>query len=55
MILIFPIDGYSFPSYMRINAFAGKSMKIVIKAKNQKINDTFDMPFAIPKGYSLIK
>ncbi|HHT03786.1 MAG TPA: DUF4292 domain-containing protein [Bacteroidales bacterium] len=51
----FPIDGYSFPSYMRINAFAGKSMKIVIKAKNQKINDTFDMPFAIPKGYSLIK
>ncbi len=50
-----PIDGYSFPSNIRINAFAGKTMKVVIKAKNQKLNDVFDMPFSIPKGYSLIK
>ncbi|MDD2191459.1 MAG: DUF4292 domain-containing protein [Bacteroidales bacterium] len=50
-----PIEGYSFPSNMRINAFAGKTMKVGIKAKNQKINDTFDMPFSAPKGYNLIK
>jgi len=50
-----PIDGYSFPSNMRINAFTGKTMKIIIKSKSQKVNEAFDMPFSIPKGYSLIK
>ncbi|MCK9163521.1 MAG: DUF4292 domain-containing protein [Bacteroidales bacterium] len=51
----FPLKGFSFPNNIRINAVAEKTIRLVIRLENHKVNEVFDMPFSIPKSYSLMK
>lgn len=50
-----PLGGYNFPKNMNIVAFSGKTLKATIRFEKQKLNEKFDFPFSIPKGYDLIK